>query len=154
MRTRDVATRARSIPEMPMRHPEQQQLFDPDPLIDKEGAARCLGVEQRFIKRLVSEKRITYVKVGRKIRFPSIDDRGIHPRQHRKCTHVSSILPLIDSPSFNGTWTGRLRLCMDESAYYFAQGRLWMLCYRKHFSRADVGRSHFHSACGPPGRAG
>ncbi len=69
MRTRDVATRARSIPEMPMRHPEQQQLFDPDPLIDKEGAARCLGVEQRSINRLVSEKRITYVKVGRKIRF-------------------------------------------------------------------------------------
>ena len=69
MRTRDVATRARSIPEMAMRHPEQQQLFDPDPLIDKAGAARCLGVEQRFINRLVSEKRITYVKVGRMIRF-------------------------------------------------------------------------------------
>ena len=69
MRTRDVATRARSIPEMAMRHPEQQQLFDPDPLIDKEGAARCLHVAQRFINRLVSEKRITYVKVGRKIRF-------------------------------------------------------------------------------------
>jgi excisionase family DNA binding protein len=69
MRTRDLATRARSTPQMPMRHPEQQQLFDPDPLIDKEGAARCLGVEQRFINRLVSEKRITYVKVGRKIRF-------------------------------------------------------------------------------------
>ena len=69
MRTRDVPTRTRSIPEMPMRHPEQQQLFDPDPLIDKEGAARCLGVEQRFINRLVSEKRITYVNVGRKIRF-------------------------------------------------------------------------------------
>ena len=48
---------------MPMRHPEQQQLFDPDPLIDKQGAARCLGVEQRFINRLVSEKRITYVRL-------------------------------------------------------------------------------------------
>ena len=69
MRRRDVATRARSIQEMPMRYPEQQQLFDPDPLIDKEAAARCLGVEQRFINRLVSEKRIPYVKVGRKIRF-------------------------------------------------------------------------------------
>ena len=69
MRTRNVAPAPRSIPEMPMRHPEQQQLFDPDPLIDKESAARCLGVEHRFINRLVSEKRITYVKVGRKIRF-------------------------------------------------------------------------------------
>lgn len=48
---------------------EQQQLFDPDPLIDKEGAARHLGVELRFITRLVAEKRISYVKVGRKIRF-------------------------------------------------------------------------------------
>ncbi len=27
---------------------EQQQLFDPDPLIDKEGAARRLGVELRL----------------------------------------------------------------------------------------------------------
>jgi excisionase family DNA binding protein len=69
MNSRDVATGARSMPEMQMRHPEQQQLFDPDPLIDKEGSARCLGVEQRFINRLVSEKRITYVKVCRKIRF-------------------------------------------------------------------------------------
>jgi excisionase family DNA binding protein len=48
---------------------EQQQLFDPDPLIDKEGAARHLGVELRFITRLVAEKRISYMKVGRKIRF-------------------------------------------------------------------------------------
>ena len=52
-----------------MKHFEQQQLFDPDPLIDKEGAARRLGVELRFITRLVAEKRISYVKVGRKIRF-------------------------------------------------------------------------------------
>ena len=69
MRTLDVPTRTRTTPKVPVRHPEQQQLFDPDPLIDKAGAARCLGVEQRFINRLVSEKRITYVKVGRKIRF-------------------------------------------------------------------------------------
>ena len=63
------SAQARTTPKAPARYPEQQQLFDPDPLIDKEGAARCLGVEQRFINRLVSEKRITYVKVGRKIRF-------------------------------------------------------------------------------------
>jgi excisionase family DNA binding protein len=69
MRTLDVPTRTRTTQKVSVRHPEQQQLFDPDPLIDKEGAARCLGVEQRFINRLVSEKRIAYVKVGRKIRF-------------------------------------------------------------------------------------
>ena len=32
-------------------------------------SARLFGVELRFINRLVSEKRITYVKVGRKVRF-------------------------------------------------------------------------------------
>ena len=72
MTTRSDAAKsaqARTTPKLPSRHLEQQQLFDPDPLIDKEGAARCLGMEQRFINRLVSEKRITYVKVGRKIRF-------------------------------------------------------------------------------------
>ena len=52
-----------------MRHPDQQQLFEPDPLVDKEAAARLLGVEFTLLNRLVSEKRITYVKVGRKVRF-------------------------------------------------------------------------------------
>ena len=64
-----LSARARTTPKLPVRNPEQQQLFDPDPLIDKEGAARYVGVEQRFINRLVAEKRITFVKVGRKVRF-------------------------------------------------------------------------------------
>ena len=46
-----------------------QLVLDLDPLVDKDTAARLLGVELRFINRLVSEKRITYVKVGRKVRF-------------------------------------------------------------------------------------
>ena len=46
-----------------------QLVLDLDPLVDKDAAARLLGVELRFINRLVSEKRITYVKVGRKVRF-------------------------------------------------------------------------------------
>ena len=47
----------------------EQLVLDLDPLVDKDTAARLLGVELRFINRLVSEKRITYVKVGRKVRF-------------------------------------------------------------------------------------
>ena len=47
----------------------EQLVLDLDPLVDKDTAARLLGVELRFINRLVSEKRITYVKVGRKLRF-------------------------------------------------------------------------------------
>ena len=50
---------------------EQQQLFDPDPLLDKDAAATRLGVTGRFINRLVSEHRIEYVKVGRHVRFRS-----------------------------------------------------------------------------------
>ena len=46
-----------------------QLVLDLDPLVDKDTAARLLGVELRFINRLVAEKRITYVKVGRKVRF-------------------------------------------------------------------------------------
>ena len=44
-----MSAQARTTPKAPARYPEQQQLFDPDPLIDKEGAARFLGVEQLFI---------------------------------------------------------------------------------------------------------
>ena len=47
----------------------EQLVLELDPLVDKNAAARLLGVELRFINRLVSEKRITYVKVGRKVRF-------------------------------------------------------------------------------------
>lgn len=58
--------------------PHQQQLFDPDPLLDKAQAAQRLGVELRFITRLVLEKRIDYVKVGRHVRLrTSVIDRYI-----------------------------------------------------------------------------
>ena len=39
------------------------------PLIDMEAVADVLGVTRRHIQRLVSERRIPYLKVGRFVRF-------------------------------------------------------------------------------------
>jgi excisionase family DNA binding protein len=38
-------------------------------LIDLPTLAERLGVNQRFIRRLVAERRIPYIKVGRLLRF-------------------------------------------------------------------------------------
>ena len=48
--------------------PEQLALFDPDPLLDKHQVAQRLNVGPRFVERLIAEKRIVYVKVGRHVR--------------------------------------------------------------------------------------
>lgn len=48
------------------------------PLIDMTTAAERLGVNHRHVRRLVSERRIPYVKVGRLVRFDPRDlDRWI-----------------------------------------------------------------------------
>jgi len=39
------------------------------PLMDINGAATALGVSRRHIQRLVSERRIPFLKVGRFVRF-------------------------------------------------------------------------------------
>jgi excisionase family DNA binding protein len=47
-------------------------------LIDVEAVARRLGVTVRFVRRLVFERRIAYVKVGRHVRFePAVVERWI-----------------------------------------------------------------------------
>ena len=51
--------------------PEQLTLFDPDPLLDKRQVAQRLNVGPRFVERLIAEKRIAYVKVGRHVRVRS-----------------------------------------------------------------------------------
>ena len=48
--------------------PEQLALFDPDPLLDKHQVAQRLNVGPRFVERLIAEKRIGYVKIGRYVR--------------------------------------------------------------------------------------
>lgn len=48
---------------------EQLSLFDLDPLLDKHQVAQRLNVGIRFVERLIAEKRIAYVKVGRHVRI-------------------------------------------------------------------------------------
>lgn len=48
---------------------EQLALFDLDPLLDKHQVAQRLNVGIRFVERLIAEKRIAYVKVGRHVRI-------------------------------------------------------------------------------------
>ena len=47
---------------------EQLALFDIDPLLDKHQVAQRLNVGIRFVERLIAERRIAYVKVGRHVR--------------------------------------------------------------------------------------
>ncbi len=49
----------------------QLTLWDPDPLLDKRQVAERLNVGVRFVERLIAEKRIPYVKVGRHVRVRS-----------------------------------------------------------------------------------
>jgi excisionase family DNA binding protein len=53
----------------------QLTLWDPDPLLDKRQVAERLTVGIRFVERLIAERRIPYVKVGRhvRVRTSSID---------------------------------------------------------------------------------
>jgi excisionase family DNA binding protein len=39
------------------------------PLLDVQGAADYLNVAPRFVRRLVQERRVAFVRVGRHIRF-------------------------------------------------------------------------------------
>ena len=48
---------------------EQLALLDIDPLLDKHQVAQRLNVGIRFVERLIAEKRIAYVKVGRHVRI-------------------------------------------------------------------------------------
>ncbi len=51
-------------------------------LLDIDGAAQHLNVSERFVRRLIEEHRITYVKVGKYVRFDTDDlDRWIELRK-------------------------------------------------------------------------
>jgi excisionase family DNA binding protein len=59
----------------------------PDPLLDVDEVADSLGVTNRFVRRLVAERRIPFVKVGKFVRFDPaeisqwIDRRRVEPRR-------------------------------------------------------------------------
>lgn len=53
----------------PMPAAEQELAEEHGPLIDVGGLAERLGVDVRFVRRLVDERRITFYKVGKHVRF-------------------------------------------------------------------------------------
>jgi excisionase family DNA binding protein len=61
------------------------------PLIDTHAVAEVLGVTPRHIQRLVAERRIPYLKVGRFVRFDPgelnvwLDDLRVEPRAPTPC---------------------------------------------------------------------
>jgi excisionase family DNA binding protein len=45
----------------------------PESLLDIDGLATRLGVTARFVRRLVEERRVPYLKVGRLVRFDPVE---------------------------------------------------------------------------------
>ncbi len=62
---------------------QTQTLNSPqDGLIDIAGLAERLGVTERFVRRLIAERRVPFFKVGKFIRFDSNDiDRWIEAQR-------------------------------------------------------------------------
>jgi excisionase family DNA binding protein len=51
-------------------------------LLDRDELAARLGVSERFVRRLVEERRIPYVKIGRFVRFDPVEiDRWLTPQR-------------------------------------------------------------------------
>ena len=44
-----------------------------DTLLTIEQAAECLGTSERFVRRLIAERRITFIKLGRHVRISEHD---------------------------------------------------------------------------------
>jgi excisionase family DNA binding protein len=44
--------------------------YNRDPLLDVDQAAELLGTGPRFVRRLIAERRIRFVKLGRHVRIP------------------------------------------------------------------------------------
>lgn len=51
---------------------------EPKPLLDVPGVARRLGVPERFVRRLVDQRRVPFLKIGKYVRFdPDVLDEWI-----------------------------------------------------------------------------
>jgi len=48
----------------------------PEPLIDIGTLAKRLGVTERFVRRLVEERRVSYHKIGKFVRFDPNETSG------------------------------------------------------------------------------
>jgi len=51
-------------------------------LLDIDGLAERLGVTDRFVRRLVAERRIPFLKIGKYVRFDPVEiDRWVEERR-------------------------------------------------------------------------
>jgi len=57
-------------------------------LLDIETLAGTLGVTERFVRRLVEDNRIPYLKIGKFVRFHPDDVRRWIETKRREQTHV------------------------------------------------------------------
>jgi excisionase family DNA binding protein len=66
-----------------------------DPLLDVDQAGELLGTGPRFVRRLIAERRIRYVKVGRHVRVPEsalieyVAQNTIEPVTRRRSRRVA-----------------------------------------------------------------
>ena len=62
------------------------------PLVDISGTADRLGVSVRYVRRLVAERRIPYVKLGHYLRFdPAEIDEWIDRSRIREISHPREV---------------------------------------------------------------
>jgi excisionase family DNA binding protein len=71
-------------------HRQGQNRTAPEPLLSVAQVAERLGTTARFPRRLIAERRITFVKVGRHVRIPEsalsafIETNTVQPSRHRR----------------------------------------------------------------------
>jgi excisionase family DNA binding protein len=63
----------RKNPSRPLSTPARTTAQTPTELIDSEALATWLGVEIVFVRRLVAERRIPFLKIGKFVRFDPLE---------------------------------------------------------------------------------
>ena len=66
----------------PEKNNQEEQLSFPE-LVDIERVAKLLGVGERYVRRMVAERRVPIVKVGHYVRFDIADIRRWVEEQRR-----------------------------------------------------------------------
>ena len=85
-----------SAPVRNRSNPQQRQGTGHPSLLDTDGLARWLGVEVVYVRRLVSERRIPFVKLGKYVRFDPdevagwVDELRVHPTPRSATRHYRS----------------------------------------------------------------
>ena len=88
------------------------------PLLDVEELAQWLGVEQGFVRRLIAERRIPFVKIGKFVRFDPdeitawIDGRrvGMEASSSRRGTSRKlTVTPVVIARPFSYMTDGLMR---------------------------------------------